>query len=144
LEISETAECAIVLTDDEEIRGLNAEWRGIDESTDVLSFAMQEAEDAALTPDVLGDVVVSVQTATRLVEAGVHRERVYPAEHSATTWGLGEELLFLIVHGVLHLLGHDHAEREEEAEMREEERRIVAHVLQAQGSAPKVRGWPVG
>ena len=95
-------ESTVLLTDDEEIRELNRTWRGMDESTDVLSFALQEAEDAALTPHVLGDVVISVETARRRLN---------------DEWNLGDELLFLLIHGVLHLLGHDHLEGDEQAVM---------------------------
>ncbi len=126
-------ESTVLLTDDEEIRELNRTWRGMDESTDVLSFALQEAEDAALTPHVLGDVVISVETATHMATSGDHRRRVCEELDRAMDWGLDEELLFLAVHGVLHLLGHDHGTPEEEAEMRREERRVFFAVYDEVG-----------
>lgn len=92
----EPLELSIVLTDDDGIRPLNARWRDIDEPTDVLSFPMDEGP-------VLGDVVISLETAAR---------RVKPGE-----WAQQDELLFLLIHGVLHLLGHDHDEDEERARM---------------------------
>lgn len=120
---SPDAEGTVVLVDDETIRRLNLEWRGIDASTDVLSFAMGEAEDAHLHPDLLGDIVISVETAIRQADEGVHATRWSP-EAPPQVWSLEDELLFLFVHGFLHLLGHDHADPEEEARMRAEEMRV--------------------
>jgi probable rRNA maturation factor len=115
---------AVVLTDDAEIRELNSQWRGIDTPTDVLSFALQEAPDIAVTGSVLGDIVVSVETAARMVASGEHRERVAAELGASDAWPLVAEVAFLIIHGALHLVGHDHAEAEEEALMRREERRL--------------------
>lgn len=85
---------SILLVDDEEIRGLNRTWLGKDRPTNVISFAMQEGEGAGVQADLLGDVVISVETAARdAAEAGV------AVEH---------ELYFLLLHGILHLLGYDH------------------------------------
>ncbi|KAL4419005.1 hypothetical protein ABPG77_000870 [Micractinium sp. CCAP 211/92] len=102
-------ELSLVLCDDAHIRELNAEWRGIDAPTDVLSFEMEEDEGledgegglAELPVNVLGDVVISLDTAARQAE-----ERGY---------GRLDEARVLLVHGVLHLLGYDHEEDEEEA-----------------------------
>lgn len=127
--LSEDAESSLVLTDDAEIRELNRQWRGLDEPTDVLSFALQEAEDADFTPDLLGDIVVSVETAARMVGSGEHQSRVCAELGQTVPWGLREEVLFLSVHGLLHLLGHDHAEPDEEAEMKSEERRLFFAAL---------------
>ncbi len=112
-----------MLTDDAEIRDLNHTWRGYDKPTDVLSFALQEGEDAEFAGDMLGDIVVSVETAARQAADQEHRGRV-EGDEVGGAWGLDEEVAFLIVHGLLHLLGHDHAEPEEEAEMRAEEQRL--------------------
>ena len=88
------ARLSILLTDDAGIRELNAAWLGKDRPTNVISFAMQEGEGAGVQADLLGDVVISVETAARdAAEAGV------PCEH---------ELYFLLLHGILHLLGYDH------------------------------------
>lgn len=92
----EPLELSVVLTDDAGIQPLNQRWRGIDEPTDVLSFPMEEGP-------VLGDVVISRQTAAT---------RSKPGE-----WALNDELLFLLIHGVLHLLGHDHVEPDDRARM---------------------------
>lgn len=123
---------SLLLVDDDAIRELNHRWRGIDSPTDVLSFALAEAEDAHLHPELLGDIVISVETASRLVADAEHRGRV--AKDMDLPWGLEEELLFLFVHGFLHLLGHDHLDAEEEERMKAEEKRLFR--LGLQGRAP--------
>ena len=99
-------EVSILLTDDEGITILNRDYRGIDSPTDVLSFSQIEGEDE-FAPDeeenVLGDVVISVETAERQAdEAGKAVE---------------DEIDMLLVHGLLHLLGYDHAEAADEEKM---------------------------
>jgi probable rRNA maturation factor len=101
------AEITLVITGDDEIRDLNRQYRGVDAPTDVLSFAEAEADARCVAaPDeavYLGDVVIS-----------------YPrAEAQAASAGhsVADELLLLVVHGVLHLLGHDHAGRAEKRKM---------------------------
>lgn len=106
------AELSIVLCDDAFIRPLNAEWRGKDAATDVLSFAMQDGDDVLDGDPVLGDLVISVETADRQA-----------AEHGHDR---AAELRVLLVHGLLHLLGHDHEDTPERAaEMRAEEARLL-------------------
>lgn len=95
-------EVSILLTDDQNIRILNKQYRDIDESTDVLSFSQHEgAEDfpCAEEENLLGDIVISVETARRQAEQ--------------RDVGLDEELEMLLVHGLLHLLGYDHAQPQE-------------------------------
>ena len=115
-------EGTVVLTDDEEIRELNRDWRGFDKPTDVLSFALQESEGASFAGELLGDIVISVETAARQMTSGQHRGRV--EGDAVGTWDLEDEVVFLAIHGMLHLLGHDHAETHEEIVMRREERRL--------------------
>lgn len=96
-------ELSVLLCDDEVIAALNAEWREVEGPTDVLSFP-QEDQDWALPegmPRALGDVVISLDTAERQATALGH--------------SLEQELRVLLVHGLLHLLGHDHEEDEDEA-----------------------------
>jgi probable rRNA maturation factor len=99
------AEITLVITGDDEIRDLNRQYRDVDAPTDVLSFAEADARFVA-APDesaYLGDVVISYPRAVaQAVSAG----------HS-----VADELLLLVVHGVLHLLGHDHASRAEKRKM---------------------------
>ena len=86
--------------DDKEMRVLNRDYRGKDKPTDVLAFAHREGPTAALHPDVLGDLVISVDTARAQAKRGLHAE-----------------LLHLASHGLCHLLGYDHDDDAEETEM---------------------------
>jgi probable rRNA maturation factor len=87
--------------DDAEIRALNREFRDIDRPTNVLSFPMQEGEFSNVPPGLLGDVVISAQTAAaEAEEAGIP---------------LDQRLSQLLVHGILHLVGFDHETGEEDA-----------------------------
>jgi probable rRNA maturation factor len=114
------SELSIALVDDAEIRALNADWRGRDRPTDVLSFSLLEGEAQRHRGSLLGDVVISVETAA--------------AQASARHRGLDDEVARLLVHGVLHLLGHDHEEDAEARLMRAEERRL-GQALRELGSA---------
>ena len=108
------AELSIVIVDNEGIQEINRDYLQRDWPTNVISFAMQEGEGAGLNPLVLGDVVISAQRADEdASEAGV------PFEH---------ELWFLLLHGILHLLGYDHERGTEEQarEMEAKEREIFA------------------
>ena len=87
-------EVGVVLLDEHEMRELNREHRGRDEATDVLAFPIDEDDDLDGVTRMLGDVVVCVPVMERQA-----------AEQGVTP---GEELVDLLVHGVLHLLGHDH------------------------------------
>ena len=103
------AELSVLLTDDRGIQELNREHRSKDKPTDVLAFPMDES-----VPDprgILGDVVISLDTADRQARA---RRRP-----------LLEEVRFLLAHGVLHLVGYDHAEPAEKREMVAMTRRLV-------------------
>lgn len=100
-------EIAIVLAGDLELRELNRRWRRIDRATDVISFAYDELEPDAATRPVAGDLVVSMDR----VEAQATRFRVTR----------GAELARLVVHGTLHLCGHDHAKPGERRVMRARE-----------------------
>jgi probable rRNA maturation factor len=107
---STDADLSIVLCDDATIHALNREWRGKDKPTDVLSFSQVEGERGSAS--VLGDVVISTDTAARqALDAGL---------------SVDEEIVRLLVHGVLHLLGHDHVHGGWQArKMKLEERRIL-------------------
>ena len=120
-------EVSVVLTDDETIRELNAQWRGVDEATDVLSFPIYEAAELPLAPPHLGDIVISVPCAQRMVQSQEHRRRVAEdlgVPPDQLVWSLPEEVAFLFVHGLLHLVGYDHATTDEEVQMRQMEHRI--------------------
>ena len=87
-------ELSVALVSDAEIHALNRDYRGKDHPTDVLAFALREGEDAHLHADILGDVVISLDTAARQAAARGH--------------SVAEEVRFLLAHGILHLLGYDH------------------------------------
>lgn len=93
---------SVFLTDDQELHQLNKEHLGIDAPTDVLSFPIP-FEDPESGTSYLGDILISVPTAVRQAEAGGH-----PLE---------DEIRLLLVHGILHLLGHDHTTSEEKEAM---------------------------
>lgn len=105
-------EVSVLLTNDREIHRLNREWRGKDKPTDVLSFALLDDPTAPPAP-LLGDLVISIDTTRRQAkEYGVP---------------VGEELLRLLIHGLLHLSGYDHegVSRTEAERMRRAERRLL-------------------
>jgi probable rRNA maturation factor len=89
---------ALRLTDDATIHGLNRDWRGKNKPTDVLAFAQREA--AAADAGLLGDIVISIDTARRQAKRGLYAE-----------------LLHLASHGLCHLLGYDHRTDDEEQVM---------------------------
>lgn len=97
---------SIALVDNAYIQKLNREYRQKDAPTDVLSFPLADDED-----EILGDVVISLEKA---------QEQAKDYGHS-----FYREVAFLTVHGVLHLLGHDHYEEEETRLMREKEEKIL-------------------
>ncbi len=106
----EESELSLSLIDDAAMAELNASYREKVGPTDVLSFSLLEGEQADYRGDLLGDVVISVDTAQgQAAEQGV---------------SLDDELARLLIHGVLHLLGHDHMEPEKAARMRAEEERL--------------------
>ncbi len=102
----------MLLVDDAQIRRINRDYLDRDRPTNVISFAMQEGEGGEFCPAMLGDVVISTETAAR----------------DARDAGLSfrHELCFLLLHGILHLLGYDHERSgdEEAARMEAREREI--------------------
>jgi probable rRNA maturation factor len=116
---------SLVITDDDTVRALNRDYRGLDEPTDVLSFGLgglakpvgaDAPEIDFVLPDdaplEIGEIVISYPYAMRTAQA--------------TNRPVRDELALLTVHGVLHLLGHDHLEDAEGEEMRHREREILA------------------
>jgi rRNA maturation RNase YbeY len=121
---------SVVLTGNDYIRELNARWRDEDKPTDVLSFPLHEpTEPGVFVCDVhaLGDIVISIEYAESLLESGEHHRRVADelgVEPHSLDWSLDDEVLFLVIHGLLHLVGHDHAAPDEEVAMKAQERRL--------------------
>jgi len=114
-------EISIAFTDSETVQKLNRDYRGIDEPTDVLSFYMlpQEKNESSfiLPPDGvthLGEVIISYPQAAEQA-----KEQGHPMK---------QELALLIIHGILHLLGYDHEQPEEEAKMRVREKELLEKI----------------
>jgi probable rRNA maturation factor len=118
--VERPAELSLTVTDDETVRRLNRQYRVIDKTTDVLSFALTEnvADTTFVTPSDgmlhLGEVIVSYPTAQ--VQAKEHN---HPIER---------EIVWLLVHGILHLLGYDHQNDATEARMRQREKAIMKEI----------------
>lgn len=94
----------IIFVDDSYIHNLNKEYRGIDRPTDVISFALEDDKSFIQTDfKVLGDIYISVDTAMKQADEYQH--------------SLKREISFLAIHGLLHLLGYDHMEKEDEVKM---------------------------
>jgi probable rRNA maturation factor len=104
------SELSLTLTDDRGIAELNEAWRGKRGPTDVLSFSLVEGPHTEHRGALLGDVVIGLPQAARQARAA-HR-------------ALDRELADLAIHGILHLLGHDHEAEDEARAMRAEERRL--------------------
>jgi len=115
----EDSEVSITLTDDETIHRLNKKYRGIDRPTDVLSFAFRESDEPEILYDTeedkaeetLGEIIISVEKAASQAKEYGHN--------------LLREIVFLTVHGMLHLLGYDHMEEEDRLEMENEQKFIM-------------------
>ena len=108
------SELSVVFTDDTSIQTLNAEWRGKDKPTNVLSFPAFPVKAGEQPGAMLGDIVIACET--------VEREALEEGKP------LENHLTHLIVHGFLHLLGYDH-ETDEEAEVMEAREREILHAL---------------
>ena len=114
LKVDEKTEVSILFSDDKFIRSLNNKYRGIDKSTDVLSFSLWEG--SVKTPEaesdkLLGDIIISVETAQRQADNLNHSRE--------------KELTVLLIHGLLHLTGYAHEEDKDYKIMREKESEML-------------------
>lgn len=117
----------MLLVDDAAMAALNRTYRGVAGPTDVLAFPMTEGRFGGLSPDLLGDVVISAETARR--------------QARRTGRDLRAELALLLVHGLLHLVGYDHGRPADRRRMRREQRLILAACgMQAPARARMTRG----
>ncbi len=129
---------SLLLSDDAEVHVLNHEWRGKDKPTNVLSFPMLERDELlALAPEgppeLLGDIALALETCAR--EAA---DKGVPLEHHAA---------HLVVHGLLHLAGHDHVESDEDAaamEALEIKALALMGVADPYGDRDPITGSPTG
>lgn len=117
-QVANGAEVSVTFMTDEAIQEVNAEYRGKDVPTDVISFALEEMSEGEIAivaeegmPVILGDILISVETAQRQAEEYGHDFR--------------REIGFLALHGFLHLLGYDHMTEEEEAVMFDRQKEIL-------------------
>jgi probable rRNA maturation factor len=108
------SEVSLLFTDDDRIRVLNREWRGKDKPTNVLSFPAFDLRPGDALPPMLGDVVLAFGTVS--------------AEAAAERKDFDHHLSHLIVHGILHLVGHDHEDPAEAEAMEALERRVLARL----------------
>ncbi len=104
--LDENVEVSVSFVGDEEIRDLNRDYRGVDKSTDVLSFPMDD--EFIIVSRILGDVIINTRRVMEQAEELGHSNE--------------RELSYLTVHSILHLLGYDHMEDEDKREMREREK----------------------
>jgi probable rRNA maturation factor len=121
------AEISLLITDPEEVRALNREYRGIDDTTDVLSFPgldYEEPGDYACVEDSLADYTDPFNGCVVLGDIVLNAARV---KEQAVLYGHSErrEFAFLIAHSMLHLCGYDHMEAEEAADMEARQERIL-------------------
>ncbi|MGB5810393.1 MAG: rRNA maturation RNase YbeY [Polyangiales bacterium] len=121
------AELSILLCDDATIRSLNRRYRKRNKATDVLAFAMQEGPGPKADAGLLGDVVISLPTATR--QAADHDRPII------------DEVTFLLAHGLLHLLGYDHVTKAEEREMTARTEALLGAVHAAGPRSRPVEKW---
>ena len=113
LEINQDLELSVIFVDDNKIHTINKQYRNIDRSTDVISFALEDSEQFYVEgqPRELGDIFISIDHAKDQAEQYGHS--VY------------REMCFLFTHGILHLLGFDHMEAEDEKIMIQKQKDIL-------------------
>ena len=113
LEIDEDLELSCILVDDQKIHEINKEYRNIDRSTDVISFALEDNEQYYVSgmPRSLGDIFISIDHAKMQAEEYGH--------------SFYREMCFLFTHGLLHLLGFDHMNEEDEKVMFSRQKEIL-------------------
>lgn len=115
-------ELSVLLVDDRTIAELNSQYLNRRRPTNVLSFPMREGPFSEDQPEILGDVVISVETASR------------EAEDSGIT--VEERLDFLLIHGILHLFGYDHEQDDSEAKIMEEKTEELMALLRSEAPSP--------
>lgn len=113
-EAAGASELSLLFTDDAHVRVLNRDWRGKDKPTNVLSFPAFPTAAAGTLPPMLGDIVLAYETVSS--EAALEKK---PFEH---------HLMHLLVHGLLHLTGHDHETGPDAEKMEALERRVLARL----------------
>jgi probable rRNA maturation factor len=120
--LESNVELGLFITDDKTLKELNMKYRGVNEPTDVLSFALSEKQEEfqafTVPPDGirhLGEVIISYPRAVKQAEESGHPEE--------------REMAVLIIHGILHLLGYEHEDDSQEKEMKELEDEILSQLM---------------
>ncbi len=125
MKVNPRADLCVRLVDEAAMETLHVQWMDLPGPTDVMSFPMDElrpgSEDAEPEEGILGDIVLCPAVAQRQAAEAGH--------------ALEEELLLLTTHGILHLLGFDHAEPEDEGEMFDLQRRLLLTFLASRGQS---------
>jgi probable rRNA maturation factor len=132
LKVNPRAELAVTLLDEEAMEALHRQWMDLPGPTDVMSFPMDElrpgSAELGVEAGVLGDVVLCPPVARRQAAAGGH--------------STADEMLLLLTHGILHLLGFDHAEADEEREMFDLQRTLLLTYLSRRGRSTSAAPTP--
>ena len=118
LKLEQDYDLSVSFIDDKQIRVINRDYRHIDKSTDVISFAMLDSQDFVVQDNSdldLGDIFISVETANK--------------QAKALNQSVNREISFLFIHGLLHLLGYDHQKEEAEKVMIQLQEEILNEVI---------------
>ena len=127
LHVHPAAETAVTVVDEQRMARLHVEWMGLEGPTDVMSLPMDElapGTDESPSEGVLGDIVLCPEVAARQAERGGHTR--------------DDELMLLLTHGLLHLLGYDHVDEAERDEMFTLQGSLVTEVLGRPAPAPTI------
>jgi probable rRNA maturation factor len=113
-------EVSILIVDDDQIAKINQTYLNRAGPTNVIAFPMREGKFSHINPQLLGDVVISIETANR--------------EASLSELSMASRFSQLLVHGILHLMGYDHEQTEEQAHRMEEKSRELESLLKNSGA----------
>ena len=116
---SPDGELSILILDDPQIARLNQQYRNQQGPTNVLAFPMQEGDFSGINPDLIGDVVISIETAAK--------------EAALMGMSVTERFNFLLIHGVLHLFGYDHEKSEEAAAQMDQKSEELNKIIRRSG-----------
>lgn len=113
--ISDSYECAVIFVTPSEIKQINQQYRNLDQATDVISFALQEAEQTEYETNILGDIFINIAAVDKQAKDYGHSQ--------------AREVGFLFLHGLLHLLGYDHTNLADETKMFHLQDEILKDIL---------------
>ncbi len=113
--LSDSYECAVIFVTPSEIKQINQQYRNLDQATDVISFALQEAEQTEYETNILGDIFINIAAVDKQAKDYGHSQ--------------AREVGFLFLHGLLHLLGYDHTNLADETKMFHLQDEILKDIL---------------